>query len=125
MPIYVTATFKQASATEFGDFDYTRSGNPTRTALQNAIADAEGAKHCLAYSTGMAALAAVVRLCKNGDEVLLSDDSRVRRADTSPTRIAAAPRPWIVRGRRVAAEPRPRRGYLLRRGAAAPRLGRG
>ena len=35
MPVYVTATFQQASATEFGDFDYTRSGNPTRTALQS------------------------------------------------------------------------------------------
>jgi cystathionine beta-lyase len=75
MPVYVTATFQQASATEFGDFDYTRSGNPTRTALQSAVADAEGCNHCLAFSTGMAALAAVVRLCSSGDEVLLSDDS--------------------------------------------------
>lgn len=75
MPVYITATFQQASATEFGDFDYTRSGNPTRTAFQDAVADAEGCAHCLAFSTGMAALAAVVRLCKTGDEVLLSDDS--------------------------------------------------
>uniref|UniRef100_A0A7S3JYY9 cysteine-S-conjugate beta-lyase n=1 Tax=Aureoumbra lagunensis TaxID=44058 RepID=A0A7S3JYY9_9STRA len=75
MPIYQTATFAQASADEFGDYDYTRSGNPTRTALENAIADAEGCARCLAFSTGMAALAAVTRLCKAGDEILLSDDS--------------------------------------------------
>ena len=75
MPIYQTATFAQTSATEFGDFDYTRSGNPTRSALQSGVADAEGCKHCLAFSTGMAALSAVTRLCKAGDEVLLSDDS--------------------------------------------------
>ncbi|KAH8063554.1 cystathionine gamma-synthase [Aureococcus anophagefferens] len=74
MPIYQTATFAQASATEFGDFDYTRSGNPTRSALQSGVADAEAARTA-SLSTGMAALSAVKRLCKAGDEVLLSDDS--------------------------------------------------
>ena len=62
MPIYQTATFKQTSATEFGDFDYTRSGNPTRTAAETALAVAEGAKFAYTFSTGMAALAAVTRL---------------------------------------------------------------
>ena len=75
MPIYQTATFAQPSAEEFGDFDYTRSGNPTRTALERAVANAEGCERCLAFSTGMAALAAVTRLVKSGDEILLSDDS--------------------------------------------------
>lgn len=74
-PLYQTATFAQASADDFGDYDYTRSGNPTRTALERTMADAEGAKHCLAFSTGMAALSAVTRLVSAGDDVVLSDDS--------------------------------------------------
>jgi cystathionine beta-lyase len=41
MPIYQTATFAQPAATTFGDYDYTRSGNPTRDALQNQLADLE------------------------------------------------------------------------------------
>lgn len=75
MPIYQTATFAQPSAEELGTFDYTRSGNPTRSALESAMAEAEGCNRCLAFSTGMAALAAVTRLIESGDEILLSDDS--------------------------------------------------
>ncbi|KAJ8605595.1 hypothetical protein CTAYLR_000033 [Chrysophaeum taylorii] len=75
MPIYQTATFAQESASEFGAYDYTRSGNPTRSALEKAVAEAEGCARCLAFSTGMAALAAVTRLAKSGDQILLSDDS--------------------------------------------------
>ena len=75
MPIYQTATFKQVSATEFGDYDYTRSGNPTRTAAELALAEAEGCKHAYTFTTGMAALSAVTRLCDAGTEIILSDDS--------------------------------------------------
>ena len=75
MPIYQTATFKQVSATEFGDYDYTRSGNPTRTAAELALAEAEGCKHAYTFTTGMAALSAVTRLCDSGTEIILSDDS--------------------------------------------------
>ena len=75
MPIYQTATFAQASADDFGDYDYTRSGNPTRSALERAVANAEECDRSLAFSTGMAALAAVTRLVGSGDEILLSDDS--------------------------------------------------
>lgn len=75
MPIYQTATFAQASADDFGAYDYTRSGNPTRSAFENAVASAERCERVLAFSTGMAALAAVTRLAKAGDEILLSDDS--------------------------------------------------
>ena len=75
MPLYQTATFAQASADDFGAYDYTRSGNPTRSALEAAMADAEGAAHCLAFSTGMAALSAVTRLVSSGDAIVLSDDS--------------------------------------------------
>lgn len=77
MPIYQTATFKQVGANDFGDYDYTRSGNPTRTALQEQVAlleNSPGAKS-FAFSTGMASIAAVVRLVKQGEEVIVSDDS--------------------------------------------------
>lgn len=73
-PIYQTATFVQPSSTEFGPYDYTRSGNPTRTALEKHVAMLEGAHAALAFSSGMAALVAVTRLLRAGDELLLGDD---------------------------------------------------
>ena len=82
MPLYQTATFKQASATEFGDFDYTRSGNPTRAALERAVADAEGCAHALAFSTGMAALSAVVRLLVMASR---PRNSRSAKSSSKPT----------------------------------------
>lgn len=77
MPIYQTATFKQAGATDFGDYDYTRSGNPTRTALQDQIALLENSPGCqsFCFSTGMAAIAAVSRLVQQGEEIIVNDDS--------------------------------------------------
>jgi len=56
MPIYQTATFRQPGATEFGEYDYTRSGNPTRAALENQIALLENSPECksFCFSTGMA-----------------------------------------------------------------------
>lgn len=62
MPIYQTATFVQPSGTEFGPYDYTRSGNPTRTALETLIAGLENAHAAFAFASGMAALSAVTRL---------------------------------------------------------------
>lgn len=77
MPLYQTATFKQPGATDFGAYDYTRSGNPTRDALQQQIAQLEGVPGATAYcfSTGMAALSAVTRLVAAGEEVIVNDDS--------------------------------------------------
>ena len=69
MPVYVTATFQQASATEFGDFDL-HGLVILHEQLYRAPPPTRGCNHCLAFSTGMAALAAVVRLCSSGDEVL-------------------------------------------------------
>lgn len=74
VPIYATATFVQPSATEFGSYDYTRSGNPTRTALEKQVAMLEGAHAAFAFGSGMAALAAVTRLLKAGDELIVGDD---------------------------------------------------
>ena len=73
-PIYQTATFAQTSATEFGQYDYSRSGNPTRTLLEKKLADLEHAKFASAFSSGMAAITAVTRLLENGDEIVASND---------------------------------------------------
>ena len=75
MPIYQTATFAQPSATSFGAYDYTRSGNPTRDAAQKVLAQVDNAEHAFVYTTGMAAIAAVTRFADAGHEVVLSDDS--------------------------------------------------
>jgi cystathionine beta-lyase len=73
-PLYQTATFAQASALESGTYDYSRSGNPTRRLLEQRVAELEGAGHALAYASGLAALAAVVRVTAGGGEVLAGDD---------------------------------------------------
>lgn len=73
-PIYQTSTFVQPSASEFGAYDYTRSGNPTRTALEKHVAMLEQAAAAFAFSSGMAALHTVTRLLRHGDEVLANAD---------------------------------------------------
>lgn len=73
-PLYQTATFRQPTATEFGEYDYTRSGNPTRSLLEKRIASLEHGKFCSAFTSGMAAITAVTRLLNAGDEILASDD---------------------------------------------------
>lgn len=74
MPIYQTATFRQESIERFGAYDYSRSGNPTRTACEQLVASLEGAHAAFAFSTGMAAISATTRLLRAGDEILCSDD---------------------------------------------------
>jgi len=73
-PLYQTATFAQESALESGTYDYSRSGNPTRGLLEQRVAELEGAGHALAYASGLAALAAVIRMAAAGGEVLAGDD---------------------------------------------------
>lgn len=73
-PLYQTATFGQPSATTNGPYDYTRSGNPTRTQLETQMADLEGADQAFAFASGMAALAAVLRLVGAGNGVVAGDD---------------------------------------------------
>jgi len=74
VPIYQTATFQQPSSTEFGAYDYTRSGNPTRTALEKQIAMLELAHAAFAFTTGMSALNCVTRLLHSGDTILIGSD---------------------------------------------------
>ena len=73
-PIYQTATFRQDSATSFGDFDYTRSGNPTRSVLETQLALLESGPRAFCFSTGLAAITAVTRLLKPGEQILACDD---------------------------------------------------
>lgn len=73
-PIYQTATFAQPGATDMGEYDYSRSGNPTRTVLEKQFADLEGAHRSFAFASGMAALAAVVRIVKSGEHIVAGDD---------------------------------------------------
>lgn len=73
-PIYQTATFEQPSATEFGEYDYTRSGNPTRALLEEQLADLEDARYACAFASGMAALTALTRIINLGEEIIAGDD---------------------------------------------------
>ncbi|WEW59343.1 cystathionine beta-lyase [Emydomyces testavorans] len=74
MPIYQSATFKQTSGGGGGEYDYTRSGNPTRTHLERHLAKIMSAQRALVVSSGMAALDVITRLLKPGDEVVTGDD---------------------------------------------------
>ncbi|KAL0714633.1 hypothetical protein Bca4012_021612 [Brassica carinata] len=69
-----TATFKQPSAIENGPYDYTRSGNPTRDALESLLAKLDKADRAFCFTSGMAALAAVTHLLKTGEEIVAGDD---------------------------------------------------
>jgi len=73
-PIYQTATFRQQDATEFGEYDYSRSGNPTRAAVERQIAALESGTRGFCFSTGLAAITAVTRLVRPGEEILACDD---------------------------------------------------
>lgn len=70
MPIYQTATFRQQSATEMGDYDYTRSGNPTRSHLEEHLAKIMGAQRAFVLSCGMAAMDTITRLVQAGEEII-------------------------------------------------------
>lgn len=78
-PIHFASTFRQPGAGEWGKFDYSRSGNPTRSALQATLASLESsvASTCtgsLAFSSGMAAIHCVTMLLRSGDHVLAGTD---------------------------------------------------
>jgi cysteine-S-conjugate beta-lyase len=73
-PIYQTATFRQDDATTFGEYDYSRSGNPTRAVVEKQIAALEGGKRGFCFATGLAAITAITRLVSPGEEILACDD---------------------------------------------------
>ena len=74
-PIYQTSTYVQQSPGKIiGEYDYSRAANPTRAALEANLADLEGGKFGLCFSSGVAATGVVLHLLSSGDKVLLGDD---------------------------------------------------
>src|SRR3990172_1193944 len=73
-PIYQTSTYVQAGVGEHKGYEYSRTGNPTRTALEDCLAAMEGGKYGLAFSSGMAAIDTVLRLVAPGEHVLAGND---------------------------------------------------
>ena len=73
-PIYQTSTYVQAAPGQHKGYEYARSQNPTRTALETALASIENARYALSFSSGVAASDAVIRLLVPGDEVIAASD---------------------------------------------------
>ncbi|MGV3505500.1 MAG: cystathionine gamma-synthase [Adhaeribacter sp.] len=73
-PIYQTSTYVQRSPGDHKGYEYSRTHNPTRTQLQDALAALENGQHGLCFASGMAATDAVVKLLKPGDEVISTND---------------------------------------------------
>jgi len=73
-PIYQTATFEQEHADAFGEYDYSRSGNPTRSVLEKHLALLENGTRGFAFASGMAAISTVTKLLRNGDDILADSD---------------------------------------------------
>ena len=73
-PVYLTSTFAQSAPGEHKGYEYSRSGNPTRHALEAALASIESGNFGLAFSSGLAAMDAVLKLLRPGDEVLATRD---------------------------------------------------
>lgn len=74
IPIYQTSTFAQEDPIHFGRYEYARGANPTRDALEKAIADLESGECGSAFSSGMAAISSVFLLFKPGDHVVVGED---------------------------------------------------
>ncbi|WP_394748327.1 cystathionine gamma-synthase [Spongiimicrobium salis] len=73
-PIYQTSTYAQSTPGGHQGFEYSRSANPTRTALENALASIENGNYGLAFASGLAAMDAVIKLLHPGDEVISTND---------------------------------------------------
>ncbi|TFD98411.1 cystathionine beta-lyase [Jeotgalibacillus sp. R-1-5s-1] len=74
VPLHYSSTYHQQSIDEFGPYDYSRSGNPTRQALEETIADLENGTAGFAFASGMAAISSAFMLLSAGDHVLVSKD---------------------------------------------------
>src|SRR5580658_9843626 len=74
VPIYATSTYTQAAPGQHKGFEYSRSGNPTRQALETCLAALEGGERGLAFASGLAASTAVLAQLRSGDEVAASAD---------------------------------------------------
>ena len=73
-PVFMTSTYAHANPGEPQEYEYSRGGNPTRTALENSFAAIENGTHGFAFSSGMAAIDCILRTLNPGDEVIAGDD---------------------------------------------------
>ena len=73
-PIYQTSTYEQETPGKHKGFEYSRSANPTRTALEKSVASLENGKHGLAFASGLAAIDAILKLLEPGDEIVSTND---------------------------------------------------
>ena len=73
-PIYQTSTYAQSSPGNHKGYEYSRTHNPTRTALERSFASIENANYGLAFASGLAAIDAIIKLLKPGDEVISTND---------------------------------------------------
>lgn len=74
VPIYQVSTYKQEAIGQHKGFEYSRTGNPTRHALETYIAELEGGARGLAFGSGMAALSTILSMFNKGDHVVVGDD---------------------------------------------------
>ncbi|MBD2627397.1 cystathionine gamma-synthase [Anabaena variabilis FACHB-164] len=74
VPIYLTSTYEQEAIGQHKGYEYSRTGNPTRKALEDALASLENAKFGLAFASGLAATTTVLSLLKTGDHIVAGDD---------------------------------------------------
>lgn len=74
VPVYLTSTYQQEAIAKHKGYEYSRTGNPTRTALEEALASVEGGKFGLALASGVAATTTVLSLLKSGDHIVAGDD---------------------------------------------------
>ena len=73
-PIYQTSTYAQSSPGQHKGFEYSRTGNPTRQALEKSIASIEGGTYGLAFASGLSSIDAIIKLLSPGDEVISTND---------------------------------------------------
>lgn len=75
VPVHLTSTYAQKDiAKPYGEFDYTRGGNPTRKALENCLAAIEYGKYAITFASGCGATATIMHILKSGDHVVVCDD---------------------------------------------------
>ncbi|WP_066893345.1 PLP-dependent transferase [Clostridium nigeriense] len=74
LPIYQSSTFHQFDIENFGEFDYGRSGNPTRNILEEEFAKLEGGKYAFAFSSGIAAISSIISIFSSGDHLIVAED---------------------------------------------------
>jgi cystathionine gamma-lyase len=73
-PVYLTSTYVQAGPGKHKGYEYSRTGNPTRRALEECVAALEGGKHGLAFASGCAAASTLLHMLRTGDHVVCGDD---------------------------------------------------